>query len=46
VDIVKTSKSKELAPYDEDWYFVRAGVFPVGIALGSASDAADELIPC
>ncbi len=25
VDIVKTGKHKELAPYDEDWYFVRAG---------------------
>ncbi|GFH05838.1 ribosomal protein S19 component of cytosolic 80S ribosome and 40S small subunit [Haematococcus lacustris] len=24
VDVVKTGKFKELAPYDEDWYFVRA----------------------
>ena len=24
VDVVKTGKHKELAPYDEDWYFVRA----------------------
>ena len=24
VDYVKTSKHKELAPYDRDWYFVRA----------------------
>lgn len=23
VDIVKTSKSKELAPYDSDWYYTR-----------------------
>lgn len=26
-DIVKTGVSKELAPYDPDWYFVRAGKF-------------------
>lgn len=25
VDIVKTGASKELAPYDPDWYYVRAG---------------------
>ena len=24
-DLVKTGVSKELAPYDPDWYFVRAG---------------------
>jgi hypothetical protein len=24
-DIVKTGKFKELAPYDPDWYYVRAG---------------------
>lgn len=24
-DIVKTGVHKELAPYDPDWYFVRAG---------------------
>ncbi|CAG7838142.1 unnamed protein product [Allacma fusca] len=23
VDLVKTSKAKELAPYDEDWFYVR-----------------------
>ena len=23
VDLVKTNVGKELAPYDEDWYFVR-----------------------
>jgi small subunit ribosomal protein S19e len=23
VDLVKTSKSKELAPYDEDWFYIR-----------------------
>lgn len=26
VDIVKTGVHKELAPYDPDWYFVRAGI--------------------
>ena len=25
VDYVKTAKHKELAPYDRDWYYVRAG---------------------
>ena len=25
-DIVKTGAYKELAPYDPDWYYVRAGV--------------------
>jgi small subunit ribosomal protein S19e len=25
VDLVKTGTFKELAPYDPDWYFVRAG---------------------
>ena len=25
VDIVKTAPRKELAPYDADWYYVRAG---------------------
>ena len=26
-DIVKTARFKELAPYDPDWYYVRAGKF-------------------
>lgn len=25
VDVVKTGRHKELAPYDPDWYFIRAG---------------------
>ena len=25
VDIVKTGVHKELAPYDPDWYYIRAG---------------------
>lgn len=28
VDIVKTAKHKQLPPYDEDWYFTRAGGSP------------------
>lgn len=40
VDIVKTNVSKELAPYDEDWYFTRCASIarhiyiraPVGVA--------------
>ena len=26
-DIVKTATFKELAPYDPDWYYIRAGKF-------------------
>jgi hypothetical protein len=26
VDYVKTGKHKELAPYDRDWYYTRAGM--------------------
>ena len=26
VDIVKTGAFKELAPYDPDWYYIRAGI--------------------
>ena len=25
-DLVKTASFKELAPYDPDWYYIRAGV--------------------
>ena len=28
VDIVKTGSHKELAPYGDDWYYVRAGELP------------------
>ena len=43
VDLVKTSKGKELAPYDEDWFYTRcAGLarhmylrFPVGTAAAT-----------
>ncbi len=27
VDLVKTGSFKELAPYDPDWYYVRAGAY-------------------
>jgi hypothetical protein len=26
VDLVKTGVHKELAPYDPDWYYIRAGI--------------------
>lgn len=29
VDIVKTGTYKELAPYDQDWFYIRAGPFSV-----------------
>ena len=29
VDLVKTGSFKELAPYDPDWYYVRAGPYPI-----------------
>ena len=28
VDIVKTAAFKELAPYNPDWYYIRAGEAP------------------
>lgn len=34
-DIVKTARFKELAPYDADWYFVRAGESPLFVYLFS-----------
>lgn len=27
VDVVKTSVAKEMAPYDKDWYYIRAGKY-------------------
>lgn len=26
-DLVKTATFKELAPYESDWYYIRAGIF-------------------
>ena len=34
VDYVKTGKHKELAPYDKDWYYIRAGEYSAAL-LGS-----------
>lgn len=28
VDTVKTAPRKELAPYDQDWFYIRIGKFP------------------
>lgn len=40
VDIVKTGAQKELAPYDPDWFYVRAGecggVGSLGAGVGTA----------
>lgn len=33
VDIVKTATFKELAPYDPDWYYVRAGEAPYSLPI-------------
>jgi len=30
VDIVKTGSFKELAPYDPDWFYIRAGASVAG----------------
>lgn len=37
VDIVKTGAYKELAPYDPDWYYVRAGPYFINVLETSAS---------
>jgi hypothetical protein len=34
VDLVKTGSQKELAPYDPDWFYVRAGELGVNGAAG------------
>ena len=45
-DIVKTGVHKELAPYDPDWYFVRAGmsskVSPTSISSITRRDSASK----
>lgn len=45
VDIVKTGAFKELAPYDPDWYYVRAGVHPRS-GGGAYVRAADQQMTC
>ena len=37
VDYVKTGVSKELAPYDEDWYFVRMASVARRVYVGNKS---------
>lgn len=32
-DIVKTGVLKELAPYDPDWYYIRAGNNHIAVSL-------------
>jgi hypothetical protein len=52
VDIVKTATFKELAPYDPDWYYVRAGecltckhlVHSAGNAEPECSDSAEKTV--
>lgn len=34
VDLVKTAPYKELAPYDPDWFYVRAGEFWEAVLRG------------
>lgn len=33
VDLVKNGKHKELAPYDDDWYYTRAGLFKLNVYI-------------
>ena len=39
VDVVKTGVYKQLAPYDEDWYFVRSGEMMSGSMRSEARTA-------
>jgi len=36
-DLVKTGTYKELAPYDPDWYFVRAGEEEASLRAGASA---------
>ena len=38
VDYVKTGRHKELAPYDKDWYYIRAGEKLVRLAASSSHE--------
>ena len=35
VDTIKTSSSKELAPYDQDWFYTRIGTLHSDLVSGS-----------
>lgn len=52
-DLVKTSRAKELAPYDPDWYYVRAGEHcavqrsaDVGRGLTTGAETRPRWWPC
>merc|ERR1712129_636596 len=34
-DLVKTAAFKELAPYDQDWYYIRAAAIAAGCTCGA-----------
>uniref|UniRef100_A0A8D2E1Z7 Ribosomal protein S19 n=3 Tax=Sciuridae TaxID=55153 RepID=A0A8D2E1Z7_SCIVU len=40
VDTVKLAKHKELAPYDENWFYTRAGL---GLGTGDQHDSSQPL---
>ena len=45
VDTVKTGVHKELAPYDPDWYYIRAGKSPVcRLRPGDGGDRFRQLV--
>ncbi|KAJ9123285.1 hypothetical protein QFC22_001483 [Naganishia vaughanmartiniae] len=45
VDTVKTGSFKELAPYDPDWYYVRAGTLQSRSSIVSVALSLTPLIP-
>jgi len=44
-DLVKTASYKELAPYDPDWYYIRAGTRPLGPGRGAWAVLWGPLLP-
>jgi hypothetical protein len=44
-DIVKTGKLKELAPYDPDWYYIRAGTCILFLSHSCLYDVLRTLVP-
>ena len=44
-DLVKTASYKELAPYDPDWYYIRAGAPPPPRRRAAAAAAAAAAAP-
>lgn len=45
VDLVKTGTFKEQAPYDPDWYYVRAGMSSTSPLFEWCSDTLQPLLP-